>query len=244
MLRSGYPIVNIKREDRPKYYEALTFADLGLYSLLVELVLERALDVFKEMKRIREETQRAKEWAARWGKKEAAAAQRREEREYKLWLANVETLRLEFKSRCELLNETLESLDLSQKDYPSPEFSKYLQLKTSGRATQNWFFTLRMRDKTQGMQFDFLFRFFRNYTIHNFDESVPIQLNWFVDSSPEPVDNERIRLREIWLSGERQWKVRMAENRQDVTRDVASVGPVIEQFFDDVLKSCFGITPG
>jgi hypothetical protein len=101
-----------------------------------------------------------------------------------------------------------------------------------------------MRDKTQGMQFDFLFRFFRNYTIHNFDESVPIQLNWFVDSSPEPVDNERIRLREIWLSGERQWKVRMAENRQDVTRDVASVGPVIEQFFDDVLKSCFGITPG
>ena len=89
LLRQGYPIVSIRREDRPKYYEALSFADLGLYSALAELILERASEAFSEVKRVREETERMKTFAARWGQTEAAVIQRREEREFKQWLARM-----------------------------------------------------------------------------------------------------------------------------------------------------------
>lgn len=69
LVRNGYPVVNIRRDDRPRYYEALNSADAGSYSPLVSLALDRALEVFYEMKRVREETDRMKVWADNLGQK-------------------------------------------------------------------------------------------------------------------------------------------------------------------------------
>ncbi len=132
LLRYGYPVVNIKRDDRPRYYEGLTFADLGLYSALISLGLDRSLEVFGEMKRVREETDRMKVWADKLGQKEAESAHRREEREYRIWLSSFEAIRLKFQSRAELLDDQLENVDITFKAYPAPDFSKYIQLRDKG----------------------------------------------------------------------------------------------------------------
>ena len=241
LVRSGYPVVNIRREDRPRYYEALTFADVGLYSALISLALDRSLEVFSEMKRVREETDRMKVWADKLGQKEAEVAQRREEREYRIWLSSFETVRLEFQSRAEVLADELDSVEISFKAYPAPDFSKYIQLRDRGRAPQSWFFSLRFHDNDVSTQ-HFFFRFYRDYSIHHANrEIIPLQLNWFVNGDEAPVDNPAIRLRELWIDKEKGLFVRRLESGKPVSTSEPSTSRVAEQFFEDVLKACFGI---
>jgi Fic family protein len=241
LLRSGYPVVNIRREDRSRYYEALTFADIGLYSALISLALDRSLEVFGEMKRVREETERMKVWADRLGQKEAESAQRREEREYRIWLSPFETVRLEFQSRAEVLADELDRVDISFKAYPAPDFSKYIQLRDKGRAPQSWFFSLRFEDDDGNTQ-HFFFRFYRHFLLHQGDrKSIPLQLNWFVNGEEAPVENPAIRLRELWIDKEKGLIVRRLEAGKPVSIAEPSASRVAEQFFEDVLKACFGI---
>ncbi len=240
LLKAGYPVVNVRREDRPRYYEALNFADVGLYSALISLALDRALEVFNEMKRVREETERMKVWADRLGQKEAEVAQRREEREYRIWVSSFETVRLEFQSRAELLADELDSVEISFKAYPVPDFSKYMLLRDDGRAPQSWFFTLHFHDGT-GITRHFFFRFYRDFTIHRREKIIPLQLNWFVDGEESPVNEPAIRLREVWVDKEKGLFARRLEAGKPTSVSEPSAARVAEQFFEDVLKACFGI---
>jgi hypothetical protein len=240
LMKVGYPVVNIRREDRPRYYEALSFADLGLYSSLMNLVLDRALEVFGEMKRVKEETDRMRMWADRLGEKETETAQRREEREYRIWLSSFETVKLEFQSRAELLDDELDSIDISFKPYPPPDLTKYLGLRDKGRAAQSWFFSLRFRRENESQHF--FFRFYRDFSIHPGEKVIPLQLNWFRDGLETPVDQTSIRLREMWFEKERGLVVRHQEGSGITNASKASAAKVAEQFFEDVLRSCFGIS--
>jgi fido (protein-threonine AMPylation protein) len=241
LVRTGYPVVNIRRDDRPRYYEALTFADMGLYSALISLALDRSLEVFSEMKRVREETDRMKVWAHKFGQKEAEVAQRREEREYRIWLSSFETVKLEFQSRAEVLAGELDRVEISFKPYPAPDLSKYIQLRDKGIAPQSWFFSLRFHDSDGNTQY-FFFRFYRDHHIHpGVRGIIPLQLNWFVNGEEAPVDNPAIRLRELWIDKERGLFARRIEAGKPVSVPEPSSSRVAEQFFEDVLKGCFGI---
>jgi hypothetical protein len=204
------------------------------------LALDRSLEVFNEMKRVREETERMKVWAHKFGKKEAEVAQRREEREYKIWLSSFETVRLEFQSRAEVLAEELERLEIVFKAYPAPDFSKYIQLRDKGNAPQSWFFSLRFHDEDNTQYF--FFRFYRDRSIHRGDRDiVPLQLNWFVDNQEAPVDTPAIRLRELWIDKDKGLFARRLEAGKLILTAEPSASGVAEQFFEDVLKACFGI---
>ena len=241
LVQAGYPVVNIRREDRPRYYEALSFADLGSYSALISLALDRALEVFSEMKRVREETERMKIWADRLGQKEAEVAQRREEREYRIWLSSLETVRLEFQSRAEVLADELDMVEISFKAYPAPDLSKYILLRDKGRAPQTWFFSLSFHGDEGNAQ-HFFFRFYRDYNTHPGNrELIPLQLNWFVNSLEAPVDHPRIRFRELWIDKEKGLFSRRLEGGRLISAPEPSASRVAEQFFEDVLHACFGI---
>jgi Fic family protein len=241
LVRSGFPVVNIRREDRPRYYEALTLADKNLYSPLVSLALDRSLEVFGEMKRVREETERMKAWADKLGQKEAEVAQRREEREYRIWLSSFETIRLEFQSRAEVLADELDSVEISFKAYPAPDLSKYILLREKGKAPQSWFFSLRFQDNEGNTQ-HFFFRFYRDFNIHPGDRDlVPLQLNWFVNGQEAPVDVPAIRLRELWIDKEKGLFVRRLDSGKATSMAEPATSRVAEQFFEDVLKACFSI---
>jgi Fic family protein len=241
LMRSDYPVVNIRLEDKPRYYEALTLADVGLYSPLISLALDRALEVFSEMKRVREETDRMKVWADKLGQKEAEVAQRREEREYRVWLSSFETVRLEFQSRAEVLADELDTVEISFRAYPAPDLSQYIQLRDEGHAWQSWFFSLRFHDDDGNTQY-FFFQFYRDFSIHpGHSEVIPLQLNWFVNGEKAPVDNPAIRLRELWIDKKKGLFARQLEAGKPISIAEPSASRVAEQFFEDVLKACFGI---
>ena len=240
LVRAGYPVVNIRRDDRPRYYEALNSADGGVYSPLAGLALDRALEVFNEMKRVREETDRMKVWADKLGQKEAETAQRRENREYSIWLSAFETVRLEFQSRAEALDDQLDTVDIAFKAYPPPDFSKFITLKEKGRAPQSWFFSIRFHEASALPQ-HFFFRFFRDFATHYGERHIPLQLNWFIDGDEAPVSTPAIRLRELWVDKDKGLFTRRVEGGKIVTEAEPSGSRVAEQFFEDVLKGCFGI---
>jgi hypothetical protein len=193
------------------------------------------------MKRVREETERMRVWADKLGQKEAEVAHRREEREYRIWLSSFETVRLEFQSRAEVLADELDRVEISFKAYPAPDFSKYVQLRDNGRAPQTWFFSLRFHDDSNTQYF--FFRFYRDRFIHHHGdrEIIPLQLNWFVNGEEALVDNPAIRLRELWIDKEKGLFARRLEAGKLVSIPEPSASRVAEQFFEDVLKGCFGI---
>ena len=243
LMRQGYPIVNIRREDRPRYYEALSFADINLLSPLTELVLDRALEVFAEMKRVREETERAKVWAQRWGQKEAEVIRRREQREYEIWLGLMDRVRLEFENRADLLNEQLQTLEISFRSYPPPELEKYTTLRERGNAPQTWFFSIRFRPQVSPEPPRYFFlRFYRDRYVHGTNrEIIPLQLNWFEDDVESPVQDAKIRFRELYYSKERQLVVRYELSGKDSYKTSLMIDQIAQDFFDDVLKNFYGI---
>ena len=65
---------------------------------------------------------------------------------------------------------------------------------------------------------------------------------WFVVQEPKPVDEPKIRLREFVVDPKtRKLKVIIFENGKKVTSADLPVQQAVEQFFDDVLKNCFGV---
>jgi Fic family protein len=244
LLRSGYPIVNISRQDKPKYYETLSFADLGLYSPLIELVLDRGSEVFAEMKRVREETERMRIFAERWGQTEAAVIQRREEREYKQWLARMELVRLAFDSAADLLDEKLIEIDVDSRPYPAPDFSKYLELREKGSAPHCWFLRISMKNRQANIEENFIFSFFRDYSVYsNKRKVIPLQSNRAEgDGVYRKIDTPKIRLREIFVDEEGQINVRiqLPEGGYTTSRKM-SAEMAAQDFFNDVLKVCFGL---
>jgi cell filamentation protein, protein adenylyltransferase len=245
LLRSGYPIVNIRREDRAKYYESLSFADLGLYDPLVELILDRANDVFTEMKRVREETERMKVYAERWGQTEAAVIQRREDREYKIWLGQMENVRLEFENVADLLDERLKEIRIQFWKYPEPSFAKFLELRDRGRTPQCWFFRIRVHRASSHAEENFMFSFFRNFSVYSpARKIIPLVANRADGEGQYAfLDTPKIRLRDLFIeSGQLHVRFQPLDNpdTQSIS-DKIDAGQAARDFFDDVLKECFGL---
>lgn len=243
LLRSGYPIVNIRREDRSKYYESLAFSNVGLYSPLVGLVLDRASEIFGEMQRVREETERMRVFAERWGQTEAAVIQRREEREYKQWLARMELVRLAFEHAADELDEKLKEISVECWPYPAPDFSKFVDLREKGHAPQCWYFRIKVRNQRSGIEENFVFSFFRDYATYPKKKVIPLQTNRAEeDGIYRRISTPKIRLRDIFVDEEGQINVRF-QSPKGVTTTSKKISPEIaaQEFFEDVLKVCFGL---
>ena len=67
LLQKGFPICNIRRDERPAYYNALSLADLGQYEPIIEIVANNCSNLFSEYIRVKDESNRLKEWAQRLG---------------------------------------------------------------------------------------------------------------------------------------------------------------------------------
>jgi hypothetical protein len=247
LFRSGYPIVNIKREERAKYYEALSFADLGLYDPLVELIMSGANEVFSQMKRVREETERARIFAERWGQTEAAVIQRREEREYKIWLGLMENVKLEFENVADLLDEKLREIRITFSKYPEPDFAKFIELREKGKTSQSWFFRIRFRNQVKGIEEDFVFNFFRSHTAYSGgpkQKVIPLVANRADEQGTYTrLTSPKIRVREMYIEdGVLRVRMQPLDNPDaSVVTARMDAGQVAQEFFNDVLRECFGL---
>jgi cell filamentation protein, protein adenylyltransferase len=251
LMRSGYPISNIRREDRPTYYDTLAFADAGMYEPLIALVQARCADLFSEYQRIRLETKRLAEWAARWGDKEAEVLRKRETREMELWQSRIRQVFLEFQKAAELLNDELDQISISFYDYTnSIDFEKYQTLSAKGFIPHANAFSLTFRHHTTGQTERFLFRYYRNFSkFPTASKIIPLELNHFSQSDGKYIRlgdlswAKCIRLREIYFSGAGEFAIRLFNpgTGQEADARPATIAEAVRDFFDDVLRGVFGL---
>ena len=242
LMKSGYPICSIKRTDRPKYYEAMSAADLGNYDPIVELVAESCEELFSEYTRIREESQRTTEWAKKWGTIDIQSKLQKEKGRYELWLNKMSQIKLEFKQAVSLLNDTLKNYSLTFYEYVPVTFEKFQELENKGLSTSTNFFSVRIHNREGKILYTFMFRFFRNDNKHQNKKIIPLELNCF---NPETknfiiIDKsnwaDRVRLRSFHYNSEGNLIVRLDHNKNIIEKEDAKISDITTDFFDDVLS--------
>ncbi len=185
LMRYGYPIAIITKEDRLRYYDALEISqssDLSPFIALVAECINESLDEYEEaVKEQREQQEWAAVLAARLSQKETIQAKN----EYEVWKSAMELLRSYFRQTAELINKAGAIVRISFRDFGVLEYEKYLSLKLGESAKKTWFFRVDFVSGERSVRYLFFFnsRSWRlkdkaNVTLHLSREEPPKSFNY------------------------------------------------------------------
>ncbi len=254
LLKKGFPICNIKRSERPDYYNALSLADEGEYEPIIEVVTKNCTELFSEYTRVKDESNRLRDWAKRIGAKDTQQRLVKKKAEFELWLNKVNQIRLEFKQVVSVIDENVASYYVSFYEYPSITFEKYHQLKENGIASGTNFFSIRFHNnESNRIVATLMFRFYRlNNKYQKTPNVIPIELNIF---DPEISDFKfigysdyarDISLRSFYIADNGNLIVRYANGNEknpnwEQDHPNEKLSEVIQTFFEKVFSSILGL---
>jgi Fic family protein len=254
LLKAGFPICNIKRTERPDYYNALSLADEGEYEPIIEVVTNNCTALFEEYIRVRDESNRLKDWAKRIGAKDSQQRLSKLKAEFELWLNKVNQIKLEFKQVVSVIDENIESHYVSFYEYPQITFDKYQQLKEKGIAPSTNFFSIRFHNNdTNRIVSTLMFRFYRsNNKYPKTPNAIPLELNYY-DSETNDFNfigysnfADKISLRAFYISDKGEIIVRYANCDKanphwEKDHENEKLSDVVQTFFERVFENILGI---
>ena len=159
LMRRGYPICIITRDDRLRYYDALEESQAGDLTPLIELVYENVEESLEEWEKAAKEQREEQEWLTSIATRFEQPALSQARNEYEVWLRAMELLKSYFKQTVDALNEmkTVGSVFLQFKDYGTLSFEKYLSLRGGRTAKKTWFFGVEFRQGDRRARYLFFF---------------------------------------------------------------------------------------
>lgn len=254
LLKSGFPICNIRRDERPDYYKALSLADEGQYEPIIEVVTKNCTTLFGEYLRIRDESNRLKDWAKRIGAKDTQQRLAKSKAEYELWLNKVNQIKLEFKQVVSVIDQNVESFYVSFYEYPIITFEKYQQLKENGIAPGTNFFSIRFHNNdTNRILSTLMFRFFRSGNKYpKTPTAIPLELNYFDENTREfnfigySDYSKHISLRAFYVADNGEIVTRYANSDDgnpnwEKDHTDLKLADVVQRFFENVFSSILGV---
>jgi Fic family protein len=156
LMRYGYPIAVIAREDRLRYYDALEEAQSSDLTPFVALVNECIDESLEEYEAAAQEHRERIEWAASIVSKFDQKEKVRASNQYEVWKSAMDLLKSLFRQTAEMLNATAIG-NIYFKDFGTLEFEKYLSLKNHGSAKRTWYFRVDFRNKDRAARYLFFF---------------------------------------------------------------------------------------
>lgn len=158
LIRYGYPITIITKDDRLRYYDALEESQAGDLTPLVTLVYEsvgESIEVYEQAAR----NQRALEEVVETVVK---AKVTKLDNEYEVFESAMRLLKGYFKQVVTMLNEKMEHeigtiSSVLFKDFGSLDFEKYASLRRSASAKRTWFLRLDFKAGDKTIRFLFFF---------------------------------------------------------------------------------------
>lgn len=157
LMRFGFPIAVISREDRLRYYDALEISQTSDLTAFVALVSESVDESLEEYEAAAQEQREAIEWAKSIASKFDQKEKVKASNHYEVWRNAMELLKSLFKQTAEMLNSSSNLGDIYFKDFGTLEFEKYLSLKNQGSAKKTWFFRLDFRSGDSAARYLFFF---------------------------------------------------------------------------------------
>ncbi len=157
LMRYGYPIAVITKEDRLRYYDALEISQTSDLSAFVALVAESVYESLEEYEEAAKQHREKEEWAASLAARFSEPERIRARNEYEVWKNAMELLKSYFRQMTELLDEGDETGRVYFKDFGTLEFEKYLSLRGGGSAKRTWFFRIDFRSGDKAVRYLFFF---------------------------------------------------------------------------------------
>lgn len=250
LLQKGFPICNIKRTERPDYYNALSSADKGNYEPIIDVVASNCNELFAEYVRVRDESMRLTEWAKRIGQKDFHSRLSKAKGEFELWNNRINQIKLEFKQSVSVLNENLTSYNLTYYEYPPITFEKYQQLQERGQAPGTNVFSIRFHNlEDDKIIATFMFRFYRHAPLYERTPNViPMVLNYYDAERKDFIFinsfnwASKIKLRAFYINDNEDLVMRY---QQTPTYEAEILNPKlsdsVREFFSEVFEHMLGL---
>lgn len=157
LMRFGYPIAVITKEDRLRYYDALEISQSSELSAFLSLIVESVQESLEEYEEAARQQREKEEWAASLAARFSAPEKTRAKNEYEVWKNAMELLRSYFRQMAELLDESATVGRVYFKDFGNLEFEKYLSLRIGESAKKTWFFRVDFRSGSSAVRYLFFF---------------------------------------------------------------------------------------
>lgn len=157
LMRFGYPIAIITREDRLRYYDTLETSQSSDLSGFIGLLAECLHESLEEYERAAEEQRERVEWAQSLAQRFSAPQKVRAKNEYEVWRNAFELLKSYFRQTASMLDESAEVGRVWFKDFGSIEFEKFLSLRLGESVKRTWFFRVDFKSGERSARYLFFF---------------------------------------------------------------------------------------
>lgn len=160
LMRNGYPLAIITRDDRSRYYEALQESDeAGDLTSLMTLMMECLEESVEEWAQAAQETADREEFQRQMADRLTRPAQQRTKGDYEVWAAAMNLLKGYFRQTAEGIDASAQSWGgrLYFVDFEMPELEKYKSLRERRSAKRTWFFRIDFRRLETRFRYLFFF---------------------------------------------------------------------------------------
>jgi Fic family protein len=159
LMRYGYPIAIITKEDRMRYYDALEESQSSDLSSFIALLMECLHESLEEYEEAAKEQAERVEWASALAERLGAREHRRFSNEYEVWKAAMDLLKSYFRQTAEMIDNAILVGNAYFKEFGVLEFEKYMSLRQGDSAKRTWFFRIDFRSGDAAARYLFFFNF-------------------------------------------------------------------------------------
>lgn len=238
LMRYGYPIAIITKEDRLRYYDALEESqDGGDLTSFLTLVAECINESVEEYEEALERQSEEQEFYAALAKRFSTKEETRAQNEYAVWKNAMELLRSYFRKAAELLDNQI-GISVKLQEFDILAFEKYFSLRQGESAKRTWFFRIDFLLGEHSARYLFFFGS-PSYLLR---ETTDVTLHLSREEPPKSFHYERLDSRNISRTpqmvevGYRANLERFAIRTKSGTVQQDKVEKICRQFFEEVSK--------
>jgi Fic family protein len=241
LMRYGYPIGIITREDRLRYYDALEISQSSDLTPFISLLSESLFESLEEYEVAVEQQREKEEWAQSLASQFGAKLEVKVSNEYEVWRSAMDLLKSYFRQTAELIDEAAQFGDIYFKDFGTLELQKYQSLLTGESTKKTWFFRVDFRSGDRTARYLFFFGYPSwsmksdcGVTLHVAREEPPGSFNYerleYIDAPNVPALLE--------LGYIPKGEVFVARTSPDKKKE-GKIEVIGKKFFDDVIEFHF-----
>ncbi|MDR3562209.1 MAG: Fic family protein [Negativicutes bacterium] len=242
MLQHGFPEIVIRIEDRDRYYNALSAADQGDITALVDLCCDKLFETAAIYDEFINEGIRESEWVKKYTQTGFEKRIETARYDYEVWKSAMEVFRTRFAQTVRAIEPSLRDLSFTLRFYPVISFNQYLDILEDRKLSQTWFFKLVVCDRG-GNETAFIFYFgrWRIPKVQNMRPFVKLFISVQQGGHSRKL-SDNINLVNIGLMKDRLViGLREPSFRQRVVSVESLPGPIIRDFIDQILKEYYDV---
>ncbi len=247
LMRHGYPIAVITKDERQRYYDALEESQSSDLTPFILQITESVVESLEEYERAVAEQTAQQEWAQSLVAKFTAPQRSEAENFYEVWRSAMELFKNYVRQSTHLINEQASGLArIYFEDFGNLEFEKYLSLRDRGLTKRTWFFRIDFKSAEKAARYLFFFGFPSQAMAGHLNLGDRVTLHVSTEVTPflyERLENlQRLDLPDVrevgYNMGDEQFVVRATGGVIQVQR----VEEIVRLFFEQVVQRNFPST--